>query len=612
MSGLEKIVSDDFVSIDGQDTLAKLFRDRVGRWGDRVAMREKNFGIWDTYTWAEFDEQARNAAGGLIARGMQRGDVVAVLSDNNKEWLFLDMGTHIAGGVLNGVYPTYQAAQLVHLLVDSDTRYLIVENDEQLDKYLEVRDELQRVEMVYVIDWKGLRGFHDPKVRPIAELFDLGAKWRRENPDLLDKMIDAGANSDVCVLIYTSGTTGAPKGARISNRYLLFQMTAVPDPYQVSADDDMLTYLPLCHGAERVVSLCMGLATGARLNFAESPETVFQNIQELSPTVIMGVPRIWEKFYSRVSTLMSEATWIGRKFYGWAMKVGRERADRLIEGRPVPPMLDLKFRLADRFVFRSIKEFLGLDRAQFMLSGAAPISPDLLKWFLAMGLPVSEIYGQTETGIATVSNSNPPQPGTIGRPIPGVDVKLGAKDEIVVRSPGMFSGYINNPSATSATLVDGWVHTGDVGSVDEDNVWRITDRLKDIIITAGGKNITPSQIENALKFSPYVSDAIVVGDKRKYLTCLIMIDRENVENYAQAHAIPFTDYKSLCARPEVVALIDRLVTEVNGKFSSVEQIKKFRLIDILLTAEDDEVTPTMKLKRSLVEKKYAGLISQMY
>lgn len=609
---MEAIVKSDFVSIDGHDTLAKLFRDRAVKWGDRIAMREKDFGIWRAYTWADYERFAYDCAGGFLSLGLGRGDVVSILSENNKEWAFADAGGHAAGLTVNGVYPTYRSGQLEHLLQDSETRVLIVENEEQLDKFLAFREKAPLIMRVYVIDWKGLRGFSDPLIEPIENLYEAGAAYRKANPDAINTTIDAGKNEDTAVLIYTSGTTGAPKGALISNRYFLFQISAAPDILPINGDDEILTYLPLCHAAERVISLCMNLGHGTRINFAESAETVFQNIQELSPTVLFAVPRIWEKFYSRVNTLMSEGTWIGKVGYNWALKIGSKRADCQLEGRPVPTNVSVQFALADWLVFRNLKQLLGLDRSKFLLSGAAPISADLLRWYFALGLPVSEVYGQTETGLTTITNPSKPKPGTIGFAMPGVEVQLGDHDEIQVRSPSLFTGYHNNPESTNGTLVDGWVHTGDVGSVGNDGAWRITDRLKDIIITAGGKNVTPSQIENQLKFSPYITDAVVIGDKRKYLSCLIMIDQENVESFAQAGAIPFTDYRSLCARPEISSLIESEIQVANEKFSSVEQVKKFRLINVLLSAEDDEMTPTMKLKRKFVETKYEGLISEMY
>jgi len=609
---IEISVSEGRVFADGHDTVPKLFRDRVTRWGDRIAMREKDFGIWEAFSWNDYDHQARRIAAGLIAEGFGRGDVAAILSETNKEWVFADMGILLAGGVVNGIYPTYQPGQLEYTLLDSGATVLFVEDEEQLDKYLEVREALPQVRRVYVFDWKGLRGFDDPVVSPLSALYDIGAAALVADPGVIDARIDAGSGAETAVLIYTSGTTGKPKGACVPHSYLLYQMGTAPDPLPIGPEDEILTYLPLCHAAERMVSLCMSLGHGPIMNFAESSETVFQNLQELSPTFLFAVPRIWEKLYSRVATLMSEATWAGRMGYRVALSVGGRRADHLIAGTTPPPWLRLAGAGVDWLVFRNLKQLLGLDRVRFLLSGAAPISADLIRWYLVLGLPMAELYGQTETGIATMTRKGEFRPGTVGPAAPGVDVRLGEGGEILVRSPGGFTGYLNRPEATAETLIDGWIHTGDVGEIDATGVLRVTDRLKDIIITAGGKNITPSQIENQLKFSPYISDATVIGDKRKYLTCLIMIDRDNVEHYAQQNQIPFTDYRSLCARPEVVALIDAEIKRTNAGFSPVEQIKAFRLIDVLLTPEDEELTPTMKLKRGFVAQKYAGLIDQMY
>lgn len=328
--------------------------------------------------------------------------------------------------------------------------------------------------------------------------------------------------------------------------------------------------------------------------------------------MVFAVPRVWEKFYSRITTAMSEATWIGRQAYGLALQAGKRRAAKLLAGRKPTIIDELGYRLADLVVFRNIKKLLGLDRARVLMSGAAPISDALLRWYLAIGLPIDEAYGQTETGIATITREGVFRQGTVGCAIPGYEIRLSEQGEILIRGTAMFDGYLNLPDRTDETYVDGWVHTGDVGELDDEGYLKITDRLKDIIVTAGGKNITPSLIENELKFSPYISDAVIIGDKRKYLTCLIMIDRENVEHFAQTHAIPFTDYRSLCARKEIVRLIDGIVNDVNAKFSRVESVKKFRLIDVLLTAEDEELTPTMKLKRSYVSEKYGDLIDSMY
>ena len=600
------------IRLEGCDTLPKLFLKKSAERGDRIAMREKDFGIWQSYTWTEYRDYAMAVANGLLSLGLQRGDVVSIQSEDCKEWLFAALGHLLAGGVANGVYPTYQSRQVLHTLTDSDCRFLFVEDEEQLDKYLEIEAQLPMVERVYVFDWKGLRDFEHDKVAPIEALYEQGRLYGANHPGRVERIVEDGKGDDLAVLIYTSGTTGMPKGAMLSQRYILCQTRLAPDYLRMTDKDEVLTYLPLCHVAERVFSGWLPIAHGATINFAESPETVAQNLVELSPTYIFAVPRVWEKFYSRVTTAMAEATWIGRKAYQLALRAGAKRADILLAGQAPSSMDELGFQIADRLVFRNIKKMLGLDRAHGALSGAAPISEALLRWYLALGLVIDEAYGQTEIGIVTSTRKGVFRLGTVGRAFPGVEIRIDDNDEILCRALGQFDGYLNQPEKTAETIVDGWVHTGDVGELDEEGNLTITDRLKDIIITAGGKNITPSLIENELKFSPYISDAVVIGDGRKYLTCLIMIDQENVEHYAQTRAIPFTDYKSLCASQEIIALIDRQVAEVNANFSQVESIKKFRLIDVVLTAEDDELTPTMKLKRSFVNEKYSTLIESMY
>ena len=600
------------IIVDGCDTFARLFLKKSTERGDAIAMREKDFGIWQSYTWNEYRDRAMEVANGLIAVGLQRGDVVSIQSEDCREWLWTDFGVLLAGGVVNGIYPTYQTRQVEHTLVDSNARFLFAEDEEQLDKFLKIEESLPNVEKVYVFDWRGLRGFEHPKVAPFDDLLEIGKGHRINHPGAVEAIVEQGTNDDLIALVYTSGTTGMPKGSMLTNRYVLFQTKLAPDYLRQTADDEILTYLPLCHIAERLFSAWLPIAHGATINFAESPETVMQNLQELSPTYVFAVPRVWEKFYSRVTTAMSDATWIGRKTYEVALGIGYRRADKLIAAQTLSLWDKLSYALADRLVFRNLKKVLGLNRAHSACSGAAPISPSLLRWFLAIGLAIDELWGQTELGIITSTRNGVFRFGTVGPSFPGTEVRISDEGEIIARSHGQFEGYLNLPDKTVATIVNGWVHTGDVGELDEEGNLSITDRLKDIIITAGGKNITPSVMENELKFSPYISDAVIIGDQRKFLSCLIMIDQENVEHYAQTHSVPFTDYRSLCARPEIIELIDGELTRVNADFSSVEQVKKFRLIDVLLTAEDEELTPTMKLKRSFVSEKYDNLISEMY
>jgi long-chain acyl-CoA synthetase len=378
--------------------------------------------------------------------------------------------------------------------------------------------------------------------------------------------------------------------------------------------DEQLCFLPLCHILERDVSIYFPLAAKCTVNFAESPETVFSNLQEVSPMTFTAVPRVWEKIYSRVLIMAQEATWLGRFAFAQALKAGRKRADALAKDGRVPMLTALNYTLWDMLVLRNLRRMLGFDRMRRGGTGAAPISPELLKWYWSIGVPLVEGYGMTETsGIATINTPDENRTGTIGRPVPGVSVRIAEDGEIQTKGLNNFQGYWrNNEKSAESYTADGWLRTGDVGRVDEDGYVTITGRLKDIIITAGGKNITPAEIESRLKFSHYISDAVIIGDRRKYLTALVMIDQENVEKYAQDNKVPFSDFASLCRAQAVQDLIRAEVEQVNREFARVEQIKDFRLIDVLLTAEDEELTATMKLRRSFVEKRHKALIDDMY
>ncbi len=355
-------------------------------------------------------------------------------------------------------------------------------------------------------------------------------------------------------------------------------------------------------------------SSGPIVNFAESPQTVFDNIREIAPHRMIGVPRVWEKLYSTVSFMSREATPLGRFAYARAVAAGLRRADAVMSGRRPGPLTTLSYAFWNLLVLRNLRSMLGIHRARYAVSGAAPISAEVLRWFRAIGLPMLEGYGLTEsTGIVSVNRADAFRLGSVGPAVPGVSARIAADGEIQVKAANIFAGYWKQPEKTAETLTeDGWLRTGDVGEIDADGFVKITGRSKDIIITAGGKNITPSELENRLKFSPYILDAVLIGDQRKFLSALIMIDQENVEKHAQNRRIPYSDFASLCAAPAVRELIAGVIDEVNEDFARVEQIKDFRIIDVLLTAEDDELTATMKLKRSFVEQKYKPLIESMY
>ena len=594
-------------------SVARLFWHGVQTRGPQTILRQKHLGIWRALSWAELGRAAREVGMGLAALGFEPGEVASIQSNTNREWLFADLGILGAGGVSNGIYPTDAAAQAEFLLADSGSAYVFVEDEEQLDKILEVRERLPKLRRIVVFDMEGLRDFDDAQVMSLEALRALGADFDDRHEGVWDKRLGARQAADLAILVYTSGTTGRPKGAMISHRNILATLDGYQDAFPQGPADERMAFLPLCHIAERLGGQYHSLHSGAVLNFVENPETVPENVREIAPTIFTAVPRVWEKFYSGVQIRLKEAGPLQRWAYGAAIGVGTRVAALKEARRPVPAGLGLAFRLARWLVLDNVRKVIGVHRAKVCITGAAPISPDLIRWYMALGVEMFEVWGQTESCGAITSNiAGRVKPGSIGPQMRHAEVKLSPEGELLARGDCVFMGYLNQPEKTAEALQDGWLHTGDVGKVDAEGFFYITDRMKDIIITAGGKNITPSEFENQLKFSPYVTDAVVIGDRRPYLVALVMVDHENVENYAQEHAIPFSNYASLCRRPEIIALIQGEIDRVNKGFARVEQVKKFRLLEAKLTAEDEELTPTMKLKRKLVNEKYKALVESMY
>jgi len=596
------------------DTIARSFLKSVEQRGDRPAIREKKFGIWQPTSWREWLQISKDIAFGLHASGFRPGDVASIIANAVPEWVYADMGILCAGGVSSGIYPTDSSSQVEYLINDSSTKVIFAEDEEQLDKILACRSRCPTLQKIVVFDMEGLHGFSDPMVLSLAEFMALGRNHEQDNEALWDEMIGSRNANDLAILVYTSGTTGPPKGAMHSNRSVTHQMRHANDLFPSSDNEERLVFLPLCHVAERIGGYYISLALGSVMNFAESPETVPDNLREVQPTAFLAVPRVWEKFYSGVTIALKDATTFQNWMYRKALAIGNRVTEYKLQGDTPPLSLRLANSAAYYLVFRNIRRMLGLDRCRLAFTGAAPIAPDLIRWYLALGIDMREVYGQTENcGVATVMPPDRIKLGSVGKAAPWGEVAISPQGEILIRGDFLFMGYLNQPEKTAETIdAKGWLHTGDVGSIDNEGFVRITDRMKDIIITSGGKNITPSEIENQLKFSPYVSDAVVIGDKRPYLTCLLMIDQENVEKYAQDHDIPFTNYASLCRAAEIQDLIQREIEAVNVNFARVETIKKFYLIERQLTPEDEELTPTMKLKRSFVNKRYAAEINAMY
>jgi long-chain acyl-CoA synthetase len=591
-----------------------LFWRRVAATPELPALREKKRGLWRAITWRAYGDQVRRTAHALAALGLARGDVASVLSENRPEWLFCDLGAQSIGAVGNGIYTTSAPNQVAYILNDSKSRIVFVEDEEQLDKVLAVRDGCPALRHVVVYETEGLRGFADPMVTSFAQFLERGAAHAAAHQRLVEDEVARTKPDEIAILIYTSGTTGPPKAALIRHANIAFQIARAHVMTPLRDGDRTLSFLPLCHVAERMSAAFNPLALGNTVHFAESADTLLEDLRAVQPDALFAPPRTWEKLHALVSLAIADATALQRRAYRWALELGRRAEEAADRGARPGAAASLLRGVAAALVLGNLKRFLGLGRIRYAMTGAAPVAPEIIAWFRALGIDLREAYGLTEScGLATVNPLGRNRVGTVGLPPDGIELKLAESGEILLRGGNVFAGYLNKPAETAAAIdAEGWLHTGDVGRLDADGYLRITDRLKDVMITAGGKNVTPSEIENQLKASPYIADAVVIGDQRPYLTALVMIDLENVARFAQDRRVPFTNYASLCAAEPVQALIGREIEAVNARLARVETIKKFRLIDVLLTPEDEELTPTMKLKRKVVAQKYETMIEGMY
>ena len=579
----------------------------------RVAMRMKEYGIWHDITWEQYARNVRHVAMGLHALGVKRGEHVSIIGENKPEWLFSALGAMSLGGTFVGVYTTNPAAECEYVVGHSDSTVYICEDEEQCDKALVFRDRTPKLRRIVVWDMEGLRHFDDEMIMSFQDLIELGIKTDRENPGLFDAILDEGSEDETASIIYTSGTTGPPKGAMISHANYRWIARQTDKITRTEIDDETISFLPLNHVYEQIFDLMMHLRVGHVVNFTENTDTVMNDLKDVSPTLFHAVPRIWEKYHSAIVLRMMDATWLKRTVYGLAFRIGTRYNDCRLAGKNVPLHLSVAYRLAYFTVFWKLKERLGFDRVRLGFSGAAPISHEVLKFFQSIGIPIREGYGLTETtGITHISDTENFKLGTVGRSLPGSEVKIAGDGEILVRHGGIFQGYFKDGEHTKEALEGGWFHTGDVGEIDSEGYLKITDRKKDLIVTAGGKNVAPQYIENLLKFSPYINDAVVIGDRKKFISAIIVIDEENVVKWAQDHKVQYTTFASLTRAEEVEKLIAEEVAKVNRQLARVENIRKFRLLDKKLYTEDGEVTPTMKVKRKAIYEQYKDLIESMY
>jgi long-chain acyl-CoA synthetase len=605
---------------DAAITIPQLLRQRAAMHGGALALREKEYGIWNPYSWNHYYETARAVALGLLSLGIKPGDRVAIAGENTPEWFYADLGAQMIGAVAVGIYPTNPWVELQYIVKHSGSRVVITGDQEQTDKVFDAmanNDGLPAVEAVVCVDMKGLRNYRQSQLTSFEELCERGRTFARENPaadSTLDRLIAQGAPDDVCILVYTSGTTGPPKGAMLTHRNLVYAAYTYAEAVGIADKPfEAVSYLPLCHVAERCYGEVTHLVLGGAVSFAESIDTVAVNIREIAPSFFVGVPRIYEKLQQNFLFRLGESGRLRQAFTQSCLAWGRKLSDRRQDG--AGNWLDrMAYALLYLLMFRNIQRHLGLAYSRHRLCAGASISPETLRFFDIIGRPVSQGYGLTESGgVAFIQTESHHRLGGCGLPLPHTEWKLDSDGEILLKNPGVFKGYFLDEKASTASLESGgWLRTGDIVEVMDNGEITVVDRKKAIIITAGGKNIAPSEIENALKDSEFIKEAIVVGEARKYLGAIIQVDYDNVGRWARDKALAYTNYKSLSQLPEVHELVDRIVNETNKRFARVENIRRFAILEKELDHDDGELTATQKVRRAMIEKKFARELAIIY
>ncbi len=594
-------------------TMPQMLREQASRQPAGIAVRQKEFGIWRPFSWADYWRRARHVGMGLRALGLAEGGHVGVLSENRVEWVLTQMGAGAIGAITVGVYPTSPSTEVSYVLNHADIELVVCEDQEQTEKVLQVRHELPRLRRIVVMESKGLRSYAD-EVRELVCTFDdmerLGAGQDAAQADVIDEQLARQRLDDIGLMIYTSGSTGKPKGAMISYRNIRAVVPGIVDRLGLSQKTSHLSYLPLCHVAEQMLTTFVPMYLGSQVNFGESIRTVQEDLREVAPSMFLGVPRIWEKLHAAISIKMQEARPLAKWLYACAMQACTPLAEK------APAQRTLGERLTYAFwywlILRALLNFIGLRHCTVALTGAAPIPPEVVRYFRILGVPLLEVYGLTEsTGMVLGQHAQRVRIGTVGEPILGVQYRMGAQDELLVKGDMVFVGYYKSPEQTAAVLEDGWLKTGDVIAA-EGGMLRIVDRLKDIMITAGGKNLTPSEIENAVKGSPYIKECIVIADGRKYVSALIQIEFDTVAKWAESQGIAFTHFRSLAEHDAVHELVQQEIERANRQLAQVSNIRRFHLLVKELDHDDGEVTATMKVRRASIYGKYAQQIEALY
>jgi long-chain acyl-CoA synthetase len=599
--------------LGGDDTFPKLLLRNLRLWPERVALREKEFGIWQPFTWRAYHDHVRDFSLGLRAMGFARGEKVAIIGDNRPEWVWSEIAAQAAGGASVGLYQDSNLAEVAFVIDHCDATVVVAEDQEQVDKILDMLDKLPKVRQVVFTDPRGLRKYRHPALVSFEAVEEKGRALHRAQPALWEEGVREGRAEDLAIISYTSGTTGFPKGAMLSFRNLLGMAMSLHEVDPKLPGDQFVSFLPLAWIGEQMMSLSSALAVGFTVNFPEQPDTVTENIREIGPHVMFAPPRVWENMTSTVQVKIMDTSPFKRFMFNLCMPVGRKVADLRFQKKPIPLSTRIAWRLAYWGLFRALRDRLGFTHIRSASTGGAALGPDVFGFFHAMGVRLKQIYGQTEiSGISCIHRDGDIQAHTVGQPIPGTEVRISEQGEILSRSGSVFQGYYKNEEATRATVADGWLHSGDAGHLGPDGHLVVIDRLKDVMKLADGTRFSPQFIENRLKFSPYLKEAVVIGHDRPYLTAMLCIDMGVVGKWAEKNRISYTTYTDLSAKPEVYDLLQKEVDAVNLTLPGAAHVAKFVLLYKELDADDEELTRTRKVRRGFVEERYREVIVALY
>jgi long-chain acyl-CoA synthetase len=596
------------------DTLPKVLREKALRLGNsKVAMRLKDHGIWKPFTWKDYYEKVKDLCLGMVSLGLERGHKVSILGENKPEWFWAELAAQAAGAAAVGIFTDCIPNEVKYFVEHSDSTFVVAHDQEQVDKLLEIKEGLPLLKKVIYWDPKGLWGYDEPDLLSLEQVMDMGRRYGQENPGLFDELIDQGNGEDIAVLCYTSGTTGLPKGAMMNHGLLidLVKDWAIVDEWDREGLE-YLSFIPPAWATEQALGIAGGLVTGLSVNFPEEPETVQQNIREVGPEVLFYGARLWENVNSMVQARMIDSTLLRRWLYHRFLEVALKVADRKIEGRPLSVWSQFKNWVAYQAVFRALRDRLGLSRARVLYSAGGALSPEIIRFFLALGIEIKLFYGSTEMGVVSIPRPGEIRPETSGKPMPWTDVNISEVGEILVKSKYLHAGYYKDPEATAKNIIDGYFSSGDFGHIDDNGHLIVIDRMDDLKELSDGRKFSPQYSEVRLRFSPYVKDVLVVGGEREFVAALVNIDLDNVGRFAESRHIPYTTFTDLSQKSEIINLVNGEIRQVNRTLPEHAHIQRFVNLHKEFDADEAELTRTRKLRRTFVEDRYKELIDALY